>query len=132
MTRDLSDVRICVLMIDGVDLKGRTNVVALGISTEGEKIALGLWEGSTENATVAQALVSDLVARCLDTEQGLLVVMDGGQSAAQCGQDRAGRAHPGAALHPPLCRPARYADSGAEAAANSGIADHVVGIIRRR
>ena len=41
----------------GIEIKGRTNVVALGISTEGAKIPLGLWEGSTENATVATAFV---------------------------------------------------------------------------
>ena len=80
MGRDLSDVRICVLMIDGIDLKGRTNVVALGITTEGEKIALGLWEGSTENATVAQSLLSDLVDRGLDTQQGVLAVIDGAKA----------------------------------------------------
>jgi transposase-like protein len=80
MSRDLSDVRIAVLMIDGIDLRGRTNVVALGITTEGEKLALGLWEGSTENATVAQSLVSDLVDRGLDTEQGVLVVIDGAKA----------------------------------------------------
>ena len=32
-------------------------IVALGITTEGVKIALGLWEGSTENATVAGTLL---------------------------------------------------------------------------
>lgn len=35
-------------MLDGIDLGGRTNVVALGITTDGVKIPLGLWEGSTE------------------------------------------------------------------------------------
>jgi hypothetical protein len=34
-----------VMMIDGIELKGRTNVVALGITTEGVKIPLGLWGG---------------------------------------------------------------------------------------
>ena len=43
MSRRLDDVRLAVMMIDGIDLKGRTNVVALGISTEGVKIPLGLW-----------------------------------------------------------------------------------------
>jgi putative transposase len=51
------------MMIDGLELQGRTNIVCLGISTEGVKIPLGLWEGSTENATVATALSSDLVER---------------------------------------------------------------------
>ena len=45
------------LMVDGIELKGGTNVVALGITTDGVRIALGLWEGSTENATVATALL---------------------------------------------------------------------------
>jgi putative transposase len=51
MNRRLDDVRLAVLMLDGIDLKGRTNVVALGITTDGVKIPLGLWEGSSENAT---------------------------------------------------------------------------------
>src|SRR3954454_23892344 len=51
MTRRLDDVRLAVMMLDGIELKGRTNVVALAITTEGVKIPLGLWEGSTENAT---------------------------------------------------------------------------------
>jgi putative transposase len=80
MTRRLDDVRLAVMMIDGIDLKGRTNVVALGISTEGVKIPLGLWEGSTENATVATALLSDLVERGLDAEQGILFVIDGAKA----------------------------------------------------
>jgi hypothetical protein len=71
MHRRLDDVRLAVLMLDGIDLKGRTNVVALGISTDGVKIPLGLWEGSTENAAVATALLSDLVDRGLDVEQGV-------------------------------------------------------------
>ena len=53
MSRDLGDMRLAVMMIDGIELKGRTNIVALGITTQGVKIPLGLWEGSTENATVA-------------------------------------------------------------------------------
>ena len=80
MSRRLDDVRLAVMMIDGLELQGRTNVVALGISTEGVKIPLGLWEGSTENATVATALLSDLVERGLDPEQGILFVIDGAKA----------------------------------------------------
>jgi putative transposase len=80
MSRRLDDVRLAVMMIDGIELKGRTNVVALGITTEGVKIPLGLWEGSTENATVATALLSDLVDRGLDPEQGILFVIDGAKA----------------------------------------------------
>ena len=80
VSRRLDDVRLAVMMIDGIELKGRTNVVALGMTTEGVKIPLGLWEGSTENATVATALLSDLVDRGLDPEQGILFVIDGAKA----------------------------------------------------
>ena len=83
MSRRLDDVRLAVMMVDGIELKGRTNVVALGITTEGVKIPLGLWEGSTENATVATALLSDLVERGLDPEQGILFVIDGAKACAR-------------------------------------------------
>jgi len=80
MSRRLDDVRLAVLMLDGIELQGRTNIVALGITTEGVKIPLGLWEGSTENATVATALLSDLVDRGLDPEQAVLFAIDGAKA----------------------------------------------------
>jgi transposase-like protein len=80
MSRSLADVRLAVMMIDGIELKERMMVVALGITTEGVKIPLGLWQGSTENATVATALLSDLVERGLDPEQGMLFVIDGSKA----------------------------------------------------
>ena len=33
------------MMLDGMEIAERIHVVALGISTEGVKIPLGLWEG---------------------------------------------------------------------------------------
>ncbi len=80
MGRRLSDLRLAVMMLDGLELKGRMMIVALGITTEGVKIPVGLWEESTENATVATALLSDLVERGLDPEQGMLFVIDGSKA----------------------------------------------------
>jgi transposase-like protein len=80
LARRLKDVRLAVLMLDGIDLKERTHVVALGITTQGVKIPLGLWEGSTENATVATNLLADLVERGLDPEQAILFVLDGAKA----------------------------------------------------
>jgi putative transposase len=94
MQRRLDDVRLAVLMLDGVDLKGRTNVVALGITTDGVKIPLGLWEGSTENAAVATALLADLVERGLDVEQGVLCVLDGAKALRKAVRDVLGVATP--------------------------------------
>ena len=80
MSRRLDDVRLAVLMLDGIELKERCCVVALGITTDGVKLPLGLWDGSTENATVARELLSNLVARGLDTGQGVLCVVDGAKA----------------------------------------------------
>ena len=87
MGRPLADVRLAVMMLDGMDIADRTHVVALGISTEGVKIPLGLWEGSTENATLARSLLSDLVDRGLDPEQAILFVIDGGKALRRAIKD---------------------------------------------
>ena len=94
MARRLDDVRLAVLMLDGIELKGRTNVVALGITTDGVKLALGLWEGSTENATVATALLTDLVERGLDPEQGMLFCLDGAKALRKAVRSVFGEAAP--------------------------------------
>ena len=78
MSRQLADLRVAVMMIDRIELKERMMIVALRITTEGAEIRLGLWEGSTENATVATA---PLVERGLDPEQGTLFVIDGSNPA---------------------------------------------------
>ena len=36
MSRQLADLRLAVVMLDGIEIKGRTNIVALGITTEGK------------------------------------------------------------------------------------------------
>ncbi len=80
MSRSLADVRLAALMLDGLELKGRCCVVALGVTTDGVKVPLGLWDGSTENKRVCVELLADLVDRGLDCDQGVLVVLDGGKA----------------------------------------------------
>jgi putative transposase len=87
MSRRLDDVRLAVMMLDGMEIAERTHVVALGITTDGVKIPLGLWEGSTENATLARELLSDLVERGLDPEQAILFVIDGGKALRRAIKD---------------------------------------------
>ena len=87
MGRRLEDVRLAVMMLDGMELPERTHVVALGITTDGVKIPLGLWEGSTENATVARELLADLVERGLDPEQAILFVIDGAKALRRAIKD---------------------------------------------
>ena len=55
-------------------------VGALGVTSDGTKVPLGVVEGSTENATVVRGLVSDLRDRGLTAEHGILFVLDGGKA----------------------------------------------------
>ena len=87
MSRPLEDLRLAVVMLDGIELKGRCCVVCLGIDTDGVKHPLGLWDGSTENATVATTLLANLVERGLDVGQGVLVVLDGGKALRKAVRD---------------------------------------------
>jgi putative transposase len=87
MARRLDDTRLAVMMLDGLEIADRTHVVALGISTDGVKVPLGLWEGSTENATLVGMLLADLVDRGLDPEQAILFVIDGGKALRKAIRD---------------------------------------------
>jgi putative transposase len=101
MSRSLGDLRLAVLMLDGIELKGRCCVVALAIDVEGVKHPLGLWDGSTENATVATTLLANLVERGLDVEQGVLVVIDGAKALRKAVRDVLG-------VHTPVQRCVRH------------------------
>jgi transposase-like protein len=87
MARRLDDTRLAVMMLDGLEIADRCHVVALGITTEGVKVPLGLWEGSTENATLARTLLADLVDRGLDPGQAILFVLDGGKALRRAIKD---------------------------------------------
>ncbi len=82
MARDLTELDIKVLMLDGEHLADRCVVVALGITADGTKVPVGLWDGSTENKAVVRSLLADLVERGLSCEDGLLVVIDGAKALA--------------------------------------------------
>jgi transposase-like protein len=82
MARDLSDLDVAVLMVDGVNFAEHCCVVALVITTDGTKVPVGLWLGDTENKTIVTALLADLVDRGLSAAGGLLVVVDGAKALA--------------------------------------------------
>lgn len=79
MAKDLSELKICALFADGIEMAEHIMVCALGLDRDGNKHLLGIREGSTENKTVCTALLSGLVERGLDASDGILVVIDGGK-----------------------------------------------------
>ena len=80
MGRDLGGLDLLAIFIDGIETAEHTIVAALGVDVDGRKHPLGLWEGSTENKTVCQALLNNLVERGLDPERPILAVIDGGKA----------------------------------------------------
>ena len=121
MSRPLSDLRLAVVMLDGIELKGRCCVVALGIDTDGVKHPLGLWDGSTENATVATTLLANLTGRGLDVDQGVLVVLDGGKALRKAVNDVFG-------IHTPVQRCVRHKERNVL----EHLAEHQRDTVRRR
>jgi putative transposase len=61
----LESLNLVALLLDGVHVGEHCLIVALGVAADGEKHALGIWEGSTENAAVCQSLLSNLQSRGL-------------------------------------------------------------------
>jgi len=63
--------------VDGKTFADEEMVIALGVTTDGQKILLGFVETATENERVCRALIQDLIRRGLRYEEGLLVLLDG-------------------------------------------------------
>jgi len=79
-TASLERLDLVGLLIDGVHIGEHCLIVALGIAADGQKHALGLWDGSTENARVCQDLLANLQSRGLRTDRSLLVILDGSKA----------------------------------------------------
>jgi putative transposase len=86
-SQPLDGLDLVALLLDGVHVGEHCLIVALGIAADGQKHALGLWEGSTENATLCQSLLSNLQSRGLQTDRSLLVILDGSKALRKAVRD---------------------------------------------
>jgi transposase-like protein len=80
LARDLSELDLVVIQIDGMMVADHTLIVALGIDSQGEKHPLAVMEGATENAAVARALIADLKDQGLADDRAFLWVIDGSKA----------------------------------------------------
>lgn len=84
MASDLSQLDLLVIQIDGLHVAEDIVLLsAIGIDGEGKKHPLGLMEGATENAAVAQALIDNLIERGLDPTARRLFVVDGAKALSK-------------------------------------------------
>jgi putative transposase len=77
--RDLSEYDIVAIFIDGKYFADNEIVIALGVTTSGEKILLGFVETSTENHFVCKQFLLGLRDRGLNIENEILFIVDGGK-----------------------------------------------------
>lgn len=75
--RDLSIYKFIGLFIDGKYLAKEQIVIALGITEEGNKIPLGFVQTTTENSISIKSMLSNLIERGFNYEEGILCVIDG-------------------------------------------------------
>lgn len=78
--RRFADERFAVIFIDAQPYAGEMMVVALGITTTGEKRLLGLRQGATENTAVCTSLLEELRERGVRTDVPTLFVLDGAKA----------------------------------------------------
>lgn len=89
--RRFDGTRFVVIFIDGVVYAGATMIVALGVTSDGEKKVLGLRQGATENAEVCKSLLENMAERGVDTGQPTLFVLDGSKALKAAVQRMFGR-----------------------------------------
>jgi putative transposase len=77
--RRLEGMGIVAVFLDGKVFAEETIVLAVGITIEGEKKLLGFTQTTTENEATCRDLLRDLLDRGLESEEGLLFVIDGGK-----------------------------------------------------
>ena len=90
MERKLDALRLCVILIDGTEYHKQHFIVALGIGEEGRKTVLGLRQGASENATVVNELLTDLLERGVDFCLPRLYVLDGAGALHKAVKQHAG------------------------------------------
>jgi len=78
LERRLDGFEIFAMFLDGVHKAGKVVMAAVGVDSQGKKMVLGLWEGTTENADICKALLSDLESRGLSLHPNVLFITDGG------------------------------------------------------
>jgi putative transposase len=79
LDRRLDELDLIALLIDGIEVARQTVVVALGITSDGTKVPLGLAQGSTENAALCTILLQGFLERGLKVEDKILCIIDGGK-----------------------------------------------------
>ncbi len=91
LKRDLFGHKPFAIMMDTVHRGDVAFITALGISTEGQKMVLGFWEGATENSEICKELLADLEDRGLKLTSKVIFITDGGKGIIKTLRDKFGK-----------------------------------------
>jgi putative transposase len=92
MASDLSKLDLLVIQIDGIHIaEDLVLLAAVGVDGVGDKHPLAVIEGAAENATVAQALLDNLIERGLDPKVCRLFIIDGAKALSKAIRQTFGR-----------------------------------------
>ena len=99
--RSLATFEPFAVFLDTVHRGGEAFIVALGINTLGEKMALGFWEGATENHELCEELFADLQRRGLSISRKVIWITDGGSGIIKALKEKFGKKliHQRCAIH---------------------------------
>jgi putative transposase len=95
MSSDLSKLDLLVIQIDGIHIEeDLVLLAAVGVDGVGDKHPLAVIDGATENATVVQALLDNLIERGLDPKVCRLFIIDGAKALTKAIRKTFGRHTP--------------------------------------
>lgn len=87
-TQDLSKFEFIALMIDGVEIAGKSIIAVLGITDDCQKIPLGIRLGETENSEIIRDLLTTIRDRNFKLHSDrILVVTDGAKAIKKAVKD---------------------------------------------
>ena len=90
-SRPLADFNPFSIFLDTIHRGGEAFLVGLGIDVHGNKMALGFWQGSSENHVLCEELFKSLEQRGLKLGRRVLFVTDGGSGLIKALRDRYGK-----------------------------------------
>ena len=89
--RSLKDFKPFSIFLDSIHRGGEAFLVGVGVDILGNKMALGFWEGSSENHAICEELFKNLESRGLKLSHRIIFVTDGGSGIIKALKDRFGK-----------------------------------------
>lgn len=88
LNRRLDEYDFVAIFFDGKSYAKDGIVIALGITTEGHKVIIGMEQMNTENSRSTGQFLDKLIGRGLKYDQGLLCVIDGAKGFTKAIEDK--------------------------------------------